>query len=854
MRSELQARLENAWRTLRILGDGERLTGEELALYRAGTARLVPFRLYGELDPILIASGFEVTSPSTQAFSLGLPAPSRLVFNPAGTRGENVYTSFAQVADCAATMGGPVEIFVPADATIPAGSYTMPAVWFLTLADGITLTLDVGSTFSTFPAFTQGLGVGTAVLTGNSATTPHFTVAGNARPIFQNLIVTMGAAAFLLSASGSCELTLTYAVQLIVGESSVSLFDSAGQGICLAFNGSIINSNAFTSGTSAELSCDASCSVSTSQVGGATLNLVDNAFGMSYPPIDPTPWMFAGGSVPTDAGQALDTLSTLIPAVGTLTVSLRIGGTPSPGVYTTWADLLTALASTPYAAVTVYLDFSIGAANPAAGVYPMPPYVTLVDTQGINSIDYSDVQFSGTKSLSVVDCLMTTAATTRPLIESTTGQNVIFRAQGSTTVTSTGGTNPLVDVVGSDYLISLQGSARLATTGQAVVALDAASVGQLQIDSGAFYETAAISFGSLTDCHYTIGQALTSVVFAPNTTDANLSAGVFNNFPQLMQALRLTKGLVTVYVDFAGGGNTFTVTPATFTQMPYALAFVGVTSVVNANPTDVGTLTLTDCQLQGTHFLKIENLNVVAGGTTQALIAASIDSTLEVAGAGGLRGASATHKAIEVTAGAQLTVVGEGNAGLNTANCISVDATSLCVVECFDAFSFVASAIVVTAGGTLEVALYSPAAEVPPSYAASLSLFPGVPYSYSFGGGFSDPNGNVPASEAGCSFINVSGSGPVNWTSTAAGTGNWRPESQQGTTTLVNGVSPNVSAYLTANSVVLLTIKSALGTTIGQATYAVTTGTPGHFVITSVTTARATQTLDESVYAWEVVG
>jgi hypothetical protein len=79
---------------------------------------------------------------------------------------------------------------------------------------------------------------------------------------------------------------------------------------------------------------------------------------------------------------------------------------------------------------------------------------------------------------------------------------------------------------------------------------------------------------------------------------------------------------------------------------------------------------------------------------------------------------------------------------------------------------------------------------------------------------------------------------------------------QGGTTTLVAGVSPSVSANLTASSRVLLNRTAVnASTALGEPVVVKTPGAPGHFVVTAAQSATpgSTQTGDLSTFDWLVV-
>lgn len=107
-------------------------------------------------------------------------------------------------------------------------------------------------------------------------------------------------------------------------------------------------------------------------------------------------------------------------------------------------------------------------------------------------------------------------------------------------------------------------------------------------------------------------------------------------------------------------------------------------------------------------------------------------------------------------------------------------------------------------------------------------------------------------------------------TDTAAGSGSGRWEAvattaqtlsqlgiQTGTSTLVNGVSPNVSATIGASTRIQCT-RTAVNASTAIADLTVTNktnGSPGHFVVTALRAASvATETGDESSFDWIAIG
>ncbi len=111
----------------------------------------------------------------------GAGASSTFVFDPAGTAGGNVYTTWSSLAAAAASLEYAL-IYTPGG-TIPSGSYTMPNTWDLYIVAGAQLTIDDGASFSTFPGAMRnvgGLGAtgGNGIISSGATSTVPFQYGG----------------------------------------------------------------------------------------------------------------------------------------------------------------------------------------------------------------------------------------------------------------------------------------------------------------------------------------------------------------------------------------------------------------------------------------------------------------------------------------------------------------------------------------------------------------------------------------------------------------------------------------------------------------------------------------------------
>lgn len=80
---------------------------------------------------------------------------------------------------------------------------------------------------------------------------------------------------------------------------------------------------------------------------------------------------------------------------------------------------------------------------------------------------------------------------------------------------------------------------------------------------------------------------------------------------------------------------------------------------------------------------------------------------------------------------------------------------------------------------------------------------------------------------------------------------------QSGTSTLTNGVSPTVAATITANSRIMLTLKTPSGTVLGILCAPAadrTIGAPGSFIARSFTVGDLANANDQSTFDWLVIG
>jgi hypothetical protein len=105
----------------------------------------------------------------------------------------------------------------------------------------------------------------------------------------------------------------------------------------------------------------------------------------------------------------------------------------------------------------------------------------------------------------------------------------------------------------------------------------------------------------------------------------------------------------------------------------------------------------------------------------------------------------------------------------------------------------------------------------------------------------------APASD-GYYELEVSGSGTLSWTPA---------NNSSGSTTLVNGVSPSITVFLTSTSRIVATYSnlnssSAIGT-LAALTSDRTTGTPGSFVIRSLNSSGGAVTGDQSTVEWHII-
>lgn len=352
-----------------------------IAKYKSGKFKLVPRMLPGDKDPILIAAGFEATSPATQTVTLGLPAPSTLVFDPSATRSENTYTTWAQIAAAGVSIGGTVNVYVPKNATVLAGAYTMPASWNLYLGASVTLTLAVGSTLSVPPGSILGTLSPTGVpslLTGLSTTTAHFPVTSPISMIVRRTLLVMSALGPLLTTNSAA--TFIFSEKAGMNTTELSSFVittgvAAPNFIFWCFDAVTIGGGVVqTVGTiTANEDITSTFDVGQTATGGTTVNLIADALNLNYANGTLWPDLSSGGVPfpPENGDAALDFTGVVFKTLGSVDV---IYDTSGPAFGLNFANFLSlAEFVVQYPACTIQVN---GNQTIPAGDYTLSPMTT----------------------------------------------------------------------------------------------------------------------------------------------------------------------------------------------------------------------------------------------------------------------------------------------------------------------------------------------------------------------------------------------------------------------------------------------------------------------------------------------
>lgn len=246
-----------------------------------------------------------------------------LVFDPTGTAGDNVYTSFALLATAAAAISGPKNIFIrlrQADFTVPSGSYNFgydPT--FIGDGDdaggGFSLIFPTGATMADLPHLTDVVLSSTSTANIVSVAAPNDKVY-----VLQGLagIATQSSGTFYHETAGR-DITVE-----LYGQSSLSDNNAGPSPRCITGEGSVFvnmfdfsacNDNSFwgTSATGANI-LSPSVNLSLTQAGGAalTVNILTLAQLLGYSPAVSANWT----TVPTQTKAALDSLAARAVASG----------------------------------------------------------------------------------------------------------------------------------------------------------------------------------------------------------------------------------------------------------------------------------------------------------------------------------------------------------------------------------------------------------------------------------------------------------------------------------------------------------------------------------------------------------
>jgi len=770
---------------------------------------------------IKLASPFEVSNTASQFFGLGLPAPARIVFNPAATRQEEVYTSWSEITASMSSFNSPVEVYVPANANLTVGSYTMPTTWYLTIGAGVTLTLDDGANLSTFPALIRGErghGDTPAILETNAVTTSNFTISSVAS-IIDGVELVAHNSAVMISVTGvgtatfvlENEASFTIDVNAIIQSSAVVTvysFGSTIQGSTIATAGAI------------HLKYDASSTVDLGQGGTVTPTLLTQSSIVGYTPSVPSNWL----TPPTEVAQALDELSSLTSfSSGAISVIYQPGGTPvGNSIFTSWTALTTYLSPFSNYSATIYFDGQfVGYPNIVidGGATTVPANTTFIGLAPVQSalttilptVTIADGSVIGNLTWLTVSrmTLASNAQSTASMFFNGVGGPPALRLtllDVAQLTNTTAATFPFIELTGSYPLISqMYGNSSIvnnATAQPGIIKFDdtTSSAMFMMYDSSSVGDNTFLYGGG-------VGPTLTFDLLSPAATvGGNAEVGgnpyivesigsnivtfrtggpvapnVFDNWTILLSAIAQNQGETTIYVDFTAGS---TAIPAAVYPSPPALKFVNVSNPISA-PINFANVQFSGC-------IKLTVVDFIAAGS------GGTRSTLDGTGFSSLT--------FRLLGNSTLT----GSGGQPFFNAVANDY----LVELEDTSQFAGTNIIATDGASQGKIVFGP------------------------------------FTKAAAGSINVTDTVDLSVIQESSGTG-----------TFTNGVSTAIPVYLGANGItnsIVITPKDPLTSTAVGTPFVKTAdrtlGTPGSFKVTSIIpgTPGTTQTSDQSSFDWHI--
>ena len=405
------------------------------------------------------ATGVGTTGATGAAGTTGATGLTQtFLFQPGGSPGGNVYTTWASLYTALSLVSGPITVGVDSTlgaANVPSGAYTLNNVTFvgagqltssdsaLTFQNGAVVT-SVRLTFLSILAASQGgsviftvpTGVVTTIYLGEGADS----VSNGASPFAE---VQSGGKLFVLTTEAAGVGDATHpVVQVDTGATGVFFELYAGSTV---FAGATIG----TGGAPLSFIYDASSEVLGSQAAGATTVLEDNSTLVVYTPTTASNW----SPVPTVVASALDQLATRS-ARGT-TLVFQPGGTAIGNIYTSWATLYAALPAASSNGTRAPSEVQVDDSFTSPAVVPAGAY-------NIDSVAFTAVANSGTSTLgaalsfaSGVTLTCGTLSFADGVQASFVGSTPCITVSGASQVVRVYVTNALLDATGAGAFLSV---------------------------------------------------------------------------------------------------------------------------------------------------------------------------------------------------------------------------------------------------------------------------------------------------------------------------------------------------------------------------------------------------------------
>lgn len=395
------------------------------------------------------------------------------IFQPGGTAGGNIYTSWPSLITARATVSGPAVIQLDntfSAITIPSGTW---AVDYTTLqgvgiqSSGLItqVTLASGAIFSPY----HWLILDHVVLISDSSSNIVTFTSSNPTPLTilrgESGVESTGGSPFfhVSSMAGSGFPTFICDFGYIgIGSSTIQV--DPGTTTIIGLQGfSAINSSALSGTGTIDLVVDASNQIASQAAFTGTLNVTYRALSsqVSYSPATAANW----NPSPTLVNTALDQLAARLSA-SSGTLVFRPGGTAGENVYTTWSSLYTA-ASTIQGQPVVLIDTSDGTAQIPSGTWAMDawvlrgigtPYATILGVASGATLTFN--------KLFLDNVILQNQGTGTPITMSAANQT-IYVANWSE-LSSSSGSSPLVQVASTTAAIVIDNNSSISGSTPAI--------------------------------------------------------------------------------------------------------------------------------------------------------------------------------------------------------------------------------------------------------------------------------------------------------------------------------------------------------------------------------------------------